>query len=83
MGSVNLLDWSDEQPLSASSAAPQRAPRLLLKDLSATAITAARFQQLWGELPEAFSGKICSLASAASASIADYEAILREEKVGD
>lgn len=84
MGSVNLLDWNDEQPSGpAASSASQRAPRLLLKDLSAPAagISAPRFQQLWSELPEAFSGKICSLASAANASITEYEAILREEKV--
>lgn len=82
VGSVNLLDWSDEAP---SQTLPQQAARpsarLVLKDLSPASITAGRFQQLWGELPEAFNGPIFSLASAASATVADYEALLREEKV--
>jgi len=78
VGSVNLLDWSDDLPEAASAGKPSS--RLALRD-PAVPLSPAGFQKGWAALPDAFSGRVCVLASSFPASAGDYEAQLREEKV--
>ena len=79
VGSVNLLDWSDDLPEAISVAKPSLT-RLALRD-PAVPLTPAGFQQGWAGLADAFSGRVCVLASSFPATAGDYEAQLREEKV--
>lgn len=82
--SVNLLDMDDHahspQPTSAPQQQQARAPSVALVECAGR-FTPVLFQQLWGRLPEAFAGHVCTLSRRPTAT-AELETALRTQKVG-
>lgn len=68
----------DVMPPLQQQHAPVIAAQLTLDDSSA--LSPPQFQSMWTNLPEAFNGAVCNLASVPSA-VADMEAALRVHKV--
>ena len=84
--SVNLLDWDDAPapaaapPTPVAVAAAPAPPRISLIECAGR-FTPVLFQQLWGRLPEAYAGRVCTVLRKPSAA-SELEAALRTQKVG-
>jgi hypothetical protein len=80
--SVNLLDMDDHvtsAPAGAASTAAAAVPQIALVECAGR-FTPVLFQQLWGRLPEAFAGPVCTLSRRPSAT-AELEAALRTQRI--
>jgi hypothetical protein len=86
--SVNLLDWDDAPapaPAPAPASSSSSSSSVLFVDCLGR-FTPALFQQLWGQLGDAYSGPVCRLQpnpqTHAQPSAADMDAALKRVKVG-